>query len=97
MEVSKLLPDSILREAIERSQYIGRELDECRLCLAEMMLKAACGRRNSHTEEEFMSWCEVLKKDRTPNYFGRQFLKLMYYAPSNRKPEAFILMQKYRG
>lgn len=97
MKLSELLPDSIIREAIERSQYTGRELDECRLCLAELMLKAAAGYRNGHTEEEFMRHCEVLKKDRTPNRYGKHFLKLMYYTHSNNKPEAYYLMQKYRN
>lgn len=97
METKDILPDLILEFAVERSQYTGRDLDECRLCLAELILKAAAGCRNGHTEEDFLSRCDMLKKDRTPNNLGRHFLKAMYYTHSNNKPEAYYLMQKYRN
>ncbi len=67
-----------------------------RLMLAELILKAAAGYRNSYTEEKFMNSFNLLRKDRTLNKNGSQFLCSMFYNHSNKKPQAFNLMKEYR-
>lgn len=71
-------------------------VEEGRLALAELLLKAGAGFRNSHTEEQLLSRFGLMLKDRTPNKKGRLFLCDMFYASSSRQPLAFLAMQEYR-
>lgn len=71
-------------------------VDEGRLMLAELMLKAGSGYYNSHTEEHFLKSFPLLKKDRTPNKKGLRFLCSMFYSHSNLRPVAYSLMKEYR-
>lgn len=69
---------------------------EGRLMLAELLLKAGAGFRNSYTEELFLGHFDLLRNDRTLNARGRRFIRCMFYTHSNRRPEAYTLMQAYR-
>lgn len=71
-------------------------VDEGRLMLAELLLKAGAGYYNSHTEEHFLMRFDLLKIDRTPNKKGRKYLCSMFYTHSNGRPESFCLMEKHR-
>jgi len=71
-------------------------VEEGRLMLAELILKAAAGSRNSHTEEGFLSSFPLLKNDRTPNKKGFRFLQSMFYNHSSRRPRSYSLIKKYR-
>lgn len=70
--------------------------DEGRLMLAELILKASAGYYNSHTEESFLGWFDVLRKSRIPNKRGREFIMSVFYNHSNRRSESFELMKLYR-
>ncbi len=96
MECESIIPDCLIEFAVEKTGYTGRSIEECRLCLAELILKAQAGSANGHTEEAFMKELKVLKKDRTPNLAGRQLLVEMFYRHSNEKCKAFALIDKYR-
>ncbi len=92
-----VIPDNLIEIAIDRSGYRGFSVDECRLNLAELIIKAQAGYYNSYTEEEFMRQLKVLKKDRTPNLMGRRLLVEMFYRHSNKKCKAFDLIDRYRN
>ena len=96
MSESSVIPDLFFEDAIKKSGYTGLSIEESRLCLSELIIKAQSGCVNSHTEECFMSEMKVLKKDRTPNFIGRQFLLEMFYMHSNKKCRAFDIIDKYR-
>ena len=96
MSEQSIIPDCLIEHAIEKTGYTGISVEECRLCLVELILKAQAGYANGHTEEAFMRELKVLKKDRTPNFAGRQLLVEMFYRHSNEKCKAFHLIDKYR-
>lgn len=96
MSEQSIIPDCLIEFAIEKTGYTGRTIEECRLCLAGLILKAQSGSANGHTEEAFMRELKVLKKDRTPNLAGRQLLVEMFYRHSNERCKAFGLIEKYR-
>ena len=98
-EISMESEQYVSKEQIQKalsSEGFKESAVEGRLMLAEMILKAAAGYRNSCTEEAFMSRFPLLKKDRTPNKLGRKFLCSIFYNHSNRKPECFELIQAFR-
>ena len=68
----------------------------CIQWLGQAIKKSSAGCRSSHTEEGFMREFCLLKVDRTPNKRGRKFLCSMLYTHSNKRPEYFHLMEKYR-
>jgi len=86
----KQIADSLASLGFDQSVGSGR------LMLAELLVKAGAGCRNSHTEELFLSGFAVLKRDRTPNAKGRRFLMAMFYASSSCRPESFELMRLFR-
>lgn len=88
--------DSFISHAIEVTGYTGRTIEECRLDLCDLILKAQCGYALGHTEEVFLARFRMLRKNREPNKKGKAFLLTMMYASSNQKPVAFELMKKYR-
>lgn len=77
----------------EQLPHLNRER---RLHLAELLLKAGAGYRNSHTEEAFLRPFNLLTQARIPNKKGRAFLCEMFYAASNSRPEAYELMRTFR-
>ena len=92
----EIVLSSSIERAISLTGYTGRTIDECRLDLCDLILKAQCGYSLGHTEEEFLRQFGLLKKNREPNKKGKAFLFTMMYASSNQKPPAFELMEKYR-
>jgi hypothetical protein len=96
MDYKNAVPDSLIEAAIKRTGFTGRSIEECRLCLLELLIKAMAGCRNGHTEEEFLAYCQLMKKDRTPNWLGRKFIMSMTYASSNNRPPSFDLMKEFR-
>jgi hypothetical protein len=96
MKNKDIVSDSLIEVAIKRSGFTGRTNDECRLCLLELLVKAMAGCRNGHTEESFLAYFQLMKKDRTPNWLGRKFIMSMVYASSNNRPISFGLMKEYR-
>lgn len=91
-----MVPDSLIEAAIKNSGFTGRSNDECRLCLVELLVKAMAGCRNGHTEESFLAYFQLMKKDRTPNWLGRKFIMSMVYASSNKRPISFELTKEFR-
>ena len=71
--------------------------DQGRLMLFELLCKAGAGYYNSHTEEGFLRYFIILKKDRSPNKRGRVFMCDMAYKHSNKKPVIYDLIEKYRN
>ncbi len=84
-----------MREAQSKHGFNG-PVSKGRLILAELILKAAAGYRNSHTEEAFLKSFALLKADRTPNKKGFRFLCEMFYNNSNLRAEAYYSMKKHR-
>ena len=72
-------------------------VDEGRLMLLELLTKAAAGYRSSHTVEGFVKSFHLMKRDRTANKRGRQFICSMVYEHSNLRPPCYELMDKYRS
>lgn len=91
-----MVSDAEIELAISRSGFTGRTVDECRLCLVELLIKAQAGCRNGHTEESFLACFNLMKKDRAPNWLGRKFIMSMFYASSNNRPASYKLMEEYR-
>jgi hypothetical protein len=87
--------DEKIKTALDR-HGLTQCVDEGRLILAELILKAASGYCNSHTEEAFMNSFNLLRNDRTLNKKGSRFLCSMFYSHSNKRPVAFGMMEKYR-
>ena len=86
---------------IKGSEYAFNDgCDRCanllRLTLLELLAKAGAGHRSSHTEEIFLSYFGLMKRDRTPNKKGREFIVSMVYAPSNMKSLSCILANEHR-
>jgi hypothetical protein len=96
MNIEGILRDFDIQAAIKSTGYTGRTIEECRLCVAELLIKAASGSRNGHTEEAFLSCFNLMKKDRTPNWLGRKFISAMFYKHSNNRPPSFDLMKEFR-
>lgn len=97
MKVSDVISKNVISQGLEKAGFDQHTVDEGLLMLLELICKAAAGYRNSHTEELFLSWCLMLKKDRTPNKRGRDFIMSMVYSSSNKKPFCFQLMQNHRN
>ncbi|AZU97922.1 hypothetical protein [Vibrio phage LP.1] len=93
----EIVLNSSIKRAIKLTGYTGRAIEECRLDLCDLILKAQCGYALGHTEEAFLKEFNLLKKNREPNKKGKAFLLIMMYASSNQKPVAFELMEKYRN
>ena len=77
----------------QKNPWYGYDPVELRLRVAELLIKACSGCRNSYTEELLLSWVGLMKKDRTPNWKGRQFILEMFYASSNYRPIAYEAME----
>jgi hypothetical protein len=92
--------NSITSDEIEvnliRTGFTGYSTAEGRLQLMELMVKAGAGYYNSHTEEAFLNSFGLMKKDRTPNKKGREFLMRMIYASSCKRPQCHALMTEFR-
>jgi hypothetical protein len=95
MGVKKYIRDSDIELSLKAYGF-KQTVDEGRLMLLELLVKANAGYYNSHTEEMFLNSFEVTRKDRIANKKGRQFICSMIYASSNKKPKCFSLIEKYR-
>lgn len=71
-------------------------VDEAKLNLFELLIKAGAGYSNSHTEEAFLKSFDLMKVDRTPNKAGRQFIMEIAYTHSCRKAPVFYLSEEWR-
>lgn len=87
--------DVAIEFSIKRNGW-DKSTEEGRLMLAELIIKAGAGYRNSHTEEELLTACEVLTKSRKPRKYASRWLCCMCYAPSNKKSEFHRLSEIYR-
>jgi hypothetical protein len=96
MSAKDCITDYMVTCALDKEGFKDCNADKGRLMLAELMLKAQAGYRNSHTEELFLNRMDVMKKDRTPNFLGRKFLCAMFYNHSSKRPEAYDSMTAYR-
>ncbi len=96
MSVKDFISDEYMRGILSELGF-KQSPNEGRLILAELLVKAAAGYRNSHTEEKLLESFYMMKKDRTANRRGRRFLCEMFYACSNRAPEGYYLMRDYRS
>lgn len=72
-------------------------VDEAKLNLFELLIKAGAGYYNSHTEESFLKSFSLMKADRTPNKAGRKFIMEIGYTHSCRKAPIFYLSEDHRG
>lgn len=90
-----VVTDDQIGENLEAGKW-GYNTDQGKLMLVELIVKAAAGSYNSHTEEAFLKGMGVLKNDRTPNKKGFRFLQSMLYASSNNKSDYFKLVEQYR-
>lgn len=97
MKTENVINDNVIFEGLEKTGFDQHSVGEGRLMLLELLVKAGAGSYNSHTEERFLSWCLMLKKDRTPNKRGREFIVSMVYASSNKRPTCFNLMKCHRS
>lgn len=97
MNIEKVINDNVISSGLDNNGFDQHSVGEGRLMLLELLSKAGAGCYNSHTEEAFLSWCMVLKKDRTPNKRGRDFIMEMVYASSNKRPRCFNLMKYHRN
>jgi len=88
--------DGIIKSSLNIWRWDGVTVDEGRLMLTELLIKANAGCYNSHTEEGFLSVFSFLRKDRTLNKQGRRFLLNMMYKSSNKQSEFVTLSLKYR-
>jgi hypothetical protein len=79
-----------------KTGFTGCSSAEGRLHLMELIVKAGAGYYNSHTEEGFLNSFGLMKKDRTPNKKGREFLMRMIYASSCKRPQCHALMTEFR-
>lgn len=95
MDSKIIVTDSEIKDLL-LSVGFDHHVDEGRLMLAELLIKASSGFYNSHTEEAFMTRFGLLKRDRTLNKKGFRFLCAMFYNHSNKKPEVYFLMEKHR-
>ena len=95
MESARTVSDLEIIKALVKTGFT-QCVDEGRLMLTELLVKANAGYYNSHTEEAFMRSFGLIKTDRTLNKKGRQFICSMLYMHSNKQPEAYELMKKYR-
>jgi len=94
-ESEHIISDSSIQESLTKLGFT-QSPDEGRLMLVELLAKASAGYYNSHTEEAFLKSQGVLLAGRLPNKRGRKFICSMIYTHSNRRPECFKLMEKYR-
>ncbi len=99
MDSKEVVSDEQLLAGAEHAFYDGadRSAGELRLMLLELICKSSAGYYNSHTEEKFKNWFGLLKRDRTPNKKGREFIVRMVYKHSNKRPECFELMKDNRS
>ncbi len=88
--------DKDIEIALSGAGFNGCQTDEGRLMLMELLIKASSGYRNSYTEEAFMSFFGLLKKDRTLNRNGSKFIMSMIYASSNKKAPCYSLIEWFR-
>ena len=95
MNSKEIIGDKFINNCLLYSGF-NISVDEGRLMLSELLLKAAAGYYNSHTEELFLKSALVCKRDRTPNKVGRKFLCELMYTHSNYKPECYYLMERFR-
>lgn len=95
MDKNKTVSDTEIEKAVG---WINNSMtvEEGRLTLVDLLIKANAGYRNSYTEEKFLSRFDLLKKDRTTNRRGARFLCSMMYAPSNRQSEYVRMVQEMR-
>lgn len=91
----RILSDELITQVNEKCN-MDKTVEESRLMLSELLLKAGSGYYNSATEEEWMNQFKLLRKDRTCNKLGYRFLCSMFYSHSNRRPPGYNLMKKYR-
>ena len=87
--------DTSIEFSLKRNGW-DRSTDEGRLMLAELIIKAAAGYANSHTEEALLSDCNVLTKERIPMKYASRWLCSMCYAHSNGRSEFHRLSEIYR-
>ena len=97
MTSSELIPDNFVYQALLHNGWTSMNSHEGRLMLTELAVKANAGSYNSHTEEGFLSEFDLLKKDRTLNKFGRQFICSMLYKHSNNKSDFVRHSETYRN
>lgn len=88
--------DEKIEKADKRYGWNFETIQEGRLKALELLVKAGAGWYNSHTEEGFLNMLNLMKKDRTLNKLGRQFVCHMTYNHSNKRPRCFESMEKYR-
>lgn len=91
------MQSNIINNYLSKFGFKDYKADEGRLMLLELIVKAGAGYYNSHTEEGFLLSFGCMKKDRTPNKRGREFIMSMVYEGSNRRPRAYSAMTKYRN
>ena len=89
--------DGDIKFNLDLCGFHGMSVAEGRLMLLELMVKAAAGSRNSHTEEMFLTYMGVLKKDRTICSLARKWMCSMLYASSNQRAPVYDLIAAYRG
>ena len=97
MESKEIVTDGEIKDALCDTGFDNRTIAEGRLSLLELLSKAGAGYYNSHTEENYLKWFGLMQKNRLPNKRGRRFICAMIYTHSNRKPESYFLMQKFRS
>jgi len=95
MDSKTTIPDKEIQKTLNELHFT-QSVDEGRLMLVELMVKANAGYRNSHTEEGFLRSFGLLKADRTANKKGRRFLCAMHYMHSEKRAELYYLMDRFR-
>jgi hypothetical protein len=96
MNSTDLIPDDTMDYALEHNGFDNTTASEGRLMVTELAVKANAGCYNSHTEEALLSTIGLLKRDRTLNKFGRNFICSMLYKHSNNKSDFVTSSIKHR-
>ena len=96
MNSSEYVSDDHIENALRLCGFYKTTIDEGRLMLTELLVKANASYYNSHTEERFMNMFGMLNKGRVLSKKGRRFLCSMIYASSNEKAEIHALIESYR-
>ena len=73
------------------------DVEEGKLLLLELMVKHQNKVYSSYTENGFLFSMGVMRKDRFPNFVGREFMMHMLYEHSNLRPPAYSAMLEYRN
>lgn len=92
---SDIISDGEMMRAQKETGW-DENVEEGRLHVLELLVKAGAGYYNSHTEERLLSMLDLMTKKRTPNKMGRLFIMRMTYKHSNLRPKCFELMEEYR-